>query len=136
MGRAHSNPAAGDNLSSPSLLLPPCVFPAFICLSHPALLPSCYLLTRSSLHCSVLWPPPPSNPPVCMCVCVCLSLHSRNIQQEEEKTIIITAARCCQPQPLLSPVKSQDTLLRFTLPHSSPLSLPSITSPLSLTRPS
>lgn len=50
MGRALSNPAAGDNLSSPSLLLPPCVFPAFMCLSHPAWLLSCYLLTRSSLH--------------------------------------------------------------------------------------
>lgn len=51
-GRAQSNPAAGNNLSSLSLLplLPPCVFPVFICLSHPAQLPSCWLLTRSSFH--------------------------------------------------------------------------------------
>jgi len=49
-GEHKVNRAAGDNLSSPSPLLPPHVFPAFLCLSLPALLLSRYLLTQPSLH--------------------------------------------------------------------------------------
>ena len=77
-GWAHSNPAAGDNLSSPSLLLPLCVFPAFIRLSHPAQLPSCYLLTRPSLHplLAVFSSLALFHILLCVraCVCVCLPL--------------------------------------------------------------
>lgn len=123
-GRAHSNPAAGDNLSSPSLLLPLCVFPAFIRLSHPAQLPSCYLLTRPSLYplLAVFSSLALVHILLCVCVrvclCVCLphpTLQKYSVRREKSQLSQLPNA-VSLTSPLLSPVKSQDSLLRSALP--------------------
>lgn len=123
-GRAHSNPAAGDNLSSPSLLLPLCVFPAFIRLSHPAQLPSCYLLTRPSLYplLAVFSSLALFHILLCVCVrvclCVCLphpTLQKYSVRREKSQLSQLPNA-VSLTSPLLSPVKFQDSLLRSALP--------------------
>lgn len=148
-GRAHSNPAAGDNLSSPSLLLPLCVFPAFIRLSHPAQLPSCYLLTRTltlSPPCCVFKPCSRSYPPVCVrarvFVCVSATPYIAEIFSKKRKIAIITAAKCRQPHlpssfsckisRLSVTLRSPSTLFRAQtqLPFFSPMTLLSLFLPL------
>lgn len=133
MGRAQSNPAAGDNLSSPSLLLPPCVFPAFICLSHPDLLPSCYLLTRSSLHLPVALFSGLPLLPILLCVCVLLpALQKYSVRSENHNYHSCQMLSSSPPSTFSCKISRHSVML-----HSPPTpSLPSITSPLSLLCPS
>lgn len=147
-GRAHSNPAAGDNLSSPSLLLPLCVFPAFIRLSHPAQLPSCYLLTRPSLYPLLAVFSSLALVHILLCVCVrvfvCVSAapYIAEIFSKKRKIAIITAAKCRQPHlpssfsckisRLSVTLRSPSTLFRAQtqLPFFSPMTLLSLFLPL------